>query len=108
MYRKWNAIAAREDSHMLHVIFLAAEPWECPQAEPRAALSLAAREQSHSLKLGPSDLVLYSAKVIPGNETRVQGMMNALAGLGPSIVDSRQDNLHTSGHAYQCVTPIPA
>lgn len=29
-------------------------------------------------------------------------MMNALAGLGPSIVDSRQDNLHTSGHAYQC------
>jgi len=41
------------------------------QAEPRAALSLAAREASHMLKLQPSDLILYSAKVIPGNDTRV-------------------------------------
>ena len=41
------------------------------QAEPRAALSLAAREASNKLKIMPSDLVLYSAKVIPGNETQV-------------------------------------
>ena len=33
------------------------------QAEPRAALSLAARGESPLLKLSPSDLVLYSAKV---------------------------------------------
>ena len=32
------------------------------QAEPRAALSLAARGESPLLKLSPSDLVLYSAK----------------------------------------------
>jgi hypothetical protein len=32
------------------------------QAEPRAALSLAARGESPILKLSPSDLVLYSAK----------------------------------------------
>ena len=41
------------------------------QAEPRAALSLAARDASHLLKLQSSDLILYSAKVIPGNDTRV-------------------------------------
>ena len=35
------------------------------QAEPRAALSLAARGQSPLLKLSASDLVLYSAKVSP-------------------------------------------
>lgn len=41
------------------------------QAEPRAQLSLAARGASHLLKLQASDLILYSAKVIPGNDTRV-------------------------------------
>ena len=35
------------------------------QAEPRAALSLAARGESPLLKLSASDLVLYSAKVRP-------------------------------------------
>ena len=35
------------------------------QAEPRAALSLAARGESPLLKLSASDLVLYSAKVSP-------------------------------------------
>ena len=74
------------------------------QAEPRAALSLAAREASSLLKLQPSDLLLYSAKVIPGNETRVMSMMNNVAALGTRIVMGRNDNLHTSGHAYQCVT----
>ena len=46
-------------------------PRPAPQAEPRAALSLAARDASHLLKLQSSDLILYSAKVIPGNDTRV-------------------------------------
>jgi hypothetical protein len=46
-------------------------PRPAAQAEPRAALSLAARDASHLLKLQSSDLILYSAKVIPGNDTRV-------------------------------------
>ena len=33
------------------------------QAEPRAALNLASREASPMLRLTPSDLILYSAKV---------------------------------------------
>lgn len=33
------------------------------QAEPRAQLSLAARQASGKLRIQPSDLVLYSAKV---------------------------------------------
>ncbi len=41
------------------------------QAEPRAQLTMAAHGLSHQLKLQASDLVLYSAKVIPGNDTRV-------------------------------------
>ena len=72
------------------------------QAEERAALSLAARDASHMLKLHPSDLILYSAKVIPGNEPRVTQMMNNISALGPEIAMGRGENLHTSGHAYRC------
>jgi len=71
------------------------------QAEPRAALALAAREASHLLKLRTSDLLLYSAKIIPGNDTRVVQMMNRIAELGPEIAMSRDEGLHTSGHAYR-------
>ncbi|KAG2451327.1 hypothetical protein HYH02_003932 [Chlamydomonas schloesseri] len=71
------------------------------QGEPRAQLSMAARDQSNILKTLPGDLLLYSAKVIPGNEGKVTKMLNALAGQGARIRQSRADNLHTSGHAYQ-------
>eukprot|EP00879_Flechtneria_rotunda_P017604 GHRR01018454.1.p1 GENE.GHRR01018454.1~~GHRR01018454.1.p1 ORF type:complete len:532 (+),score=154.50 GHRR01018454.1:191-1786(+) len=71
------------------------------QAEPRAQLSLASRSASENLRIGPQDLVLYSAKVIPGNETQVSQMLNSLALQGARVVASRSDNLHVSGHAYQ-------
>ncbi|BFI30298.1 ribonuclease J [Marchantia polymorpha subsp. ruderalis] len=71
------------------------------QAEPRAALNLASFGTSRSLKLNKDDLVLYSAKMIPGNETRVVRMMNRIAELGPTIIQGRGENLHTSGHAYR-------
>ncbi|CAK9236232.1 unnamed protein product [Sphagnum tenellum] len=71
------------------------------QAEPRAALNLASLGTSRLLKLQKEDVVLYSAKMIPGNETRVVKMMNRIAELGPTITMGRGDNLHTSGHAYR-------
>ncbi|MEW5301692.1 MAG: hypothetical protein WDW36_004535 [Sanguina aurantia] len=71
------------------------------QAEPKAQLSLAARESSQKLKIKTQDLILYSAKVIPGNEGRVTKMLNSLAMQGARVVAGRADNLHVSGHAYQ-------
>ncbi|KAK9800882.1 hypothetical protein WJX73_005344 [Symbiochloris irregularis] len=71
------------------------------QAEPRAQLALAATESSQNLKLNRSDLLLYSARVIPGNSVRVTQMMNAIAAQGPQIRNGRSDLLHTSGHAYR-------
>jgi mRNA degradation ribonuclease J1/J2 len=49
------------------------------QAEPRAQLCQAAFGGSRLLTLTEDDLVLYSAKMIPGNEKRVMRMMNAIA-----------------------------
>jgi mRNA degradation ribonuclease J1/J2 len=40
-------------------------------------------------------------QIIPGNDTKVMSMMNRIAELGPEIAMSRDDNLHTSGHAYK-------
>ncbi len=45
----------------------------------------------------PQDLLLYSAKVIPGNEGKVTKMLNALASQGARVRQGRADNLHTSG-----------
>lgn len=71
------------------------------QGEPLAQLSMAARDSSRILKILPDDLLLYSAKVIPGNEGKVTKMLNALASQGARVRQGRADNLHTSGHAYQ-------
>ncbi|ESQ31565.1 hypothetical protein EUTSA_v10003624mg [Eutrema salsugineum] len=71
------------------------------QAEPRAALNLASYGSSHAFKLTKEDIILYSAKVIPGNESRVMKMMNRIADIGPNIVMGKNEMLHTSGHAYR-------
>ena len=71
------------------------------QAEPRAMLSRAAFNTARQLKLSSTDLLLYSAKMIPGNEKRIMKMLNAIAQRGPSLVIGRGENLHSSGHAHQ-------
>ncbi|KAG4943186.1 hypothetical protein JHK82_047360 [Glycine max] len=71
------------------------------QAEPRAALNLASFGSSHSFKLTKEDTVLYSAKVIPGNESRVMEMLNRISEIGSTIVMGKNECLHTSGHGYR-------
>lgn len=71
------------------------------QGEDRAQLARAAYGASPLLTLRPEDLVLYSAKMIPGNEKRVMRMMNEIAKKGPEIAMGREDVLHSSGHGYK-------
>jgi hypothetical protein len=65
------------------------------QGEDKAALNRASLESSHKLQLRKEDTILYSAKVIPGNDKRVTKMMNRIANLGPRICNDRADGLHT-------------
>jgi ribonuclease J len=67
------------------------------QGEPRAALGRIASGQ-HELKLGEGDTVIFSSRQIPGNETAVGEVMNALAKLGVVTVTDRQAHVHVSGH----------
>ena len=67
------------------------------QGEPRAALARIAAGQ-HELKLVEGDTVVFSSKIIPGNEIPIGRIMNGLSDLGVNIVTSRQMHIHVSGH----------
>ena len=67
------------------------------QGEPRAALGRVA-SGSHELKLGDGDTVIFSSRIIPGNEVAIGRIMNQLSELGVSIVTEKQSHVHVSGH----------
>ncbi|MCA1748478.1 MAG: ribonuclease J [Parasphingopyxis sp.] len=67
------------------------------QGEPRAALSRVA-EGGHPLKLDKGDLVVFSSKQIPGNETAIGRIQNLLAERGIEMITDRQAFVHVSGH----------
>jgi ribonuclease J len=67
------------------------------QGEPRAALGRIA-SGSHELKLGDGDTVIFSSRIIPGNEVSIGRIMNQLSDLGVLIVTEKQAHVHVSGH----------
>jgi ribonuclease J len=67
------------------------------QGEPRAALGRIAFG-SHELKLGKDDTVIFSSRIIPGNEVAIGRIMNQLSDLGAQIVTEKQAHVHVSGH----------
>ena len=67
------------------------------QGEPRAALGRIA-SGNHELKLGEGDTVVFSSRIIPGNEVAIGRIMNQLSDLGVLIVTEKQAHVHVSGH----------
>jgi ribonuclease J len=67
------------------------------QGEPRAALGRIA-SGNHDLKLAEDDTVIFSSRIIPGNEVAIGRIMNQLSDLGVKIVTERQAHVHVSGH----------
>ena len=67
------------------------------QGEPRAALGRIAFGQ-HELKITEGDTVIFSSKIIPGNEMSIGRIMNNLSDAGVIIVTDRQVHIHVSGH----------
>jgi ribonuclease J len=67
------------------------------QGEPRAALGRIAGG-THELKLGEADTVIFSSRIIPGNEVAIGRIMNQLSDLRVKIVTERQAHVHVSGH----------
>jgi ribonuclease J len=67
------------------------------QGEPRAALGRIAAG-NHDLKLSAGDTVIFSSRIIPGNEVAIGRIMNQLSDLAVKIVTERQAHVHVSGH----------
>ena len=71
------------------------------QGEPRAALARIASNEHPDIGLSPGDKVIFSSRVIPGNEQEVGQIMNDLVRQGIDVVTDRTDLVHVSGHPRQ-------
>ena len=71
------------------------------QGEPLAALPRIAINDHRYVKLEPDDVVVFSARVIPGNEKAVGRAMDHVARRGADIVFDGQKHVHVSGHGSQ-------
>ncbi|MEW6390855.1 MAG: ribonuclease J [Pseudomonadota bacterium] len=84
------------------------------QGEARAALSRIADGSHPHVKLGQGDHVIFSSRVIPGNEIPIRNLQNKLADRGVRLHTERDTpGIHVSGHPcreelrqmYQWVRP---
>ena len=68
------------------------------QGEPRAALARIAAGEHSSVSLGPGDSVIFSSRIIPGNDLAIFDLQNKLARLGVEVITERDHFVHVSGH----------
>ncbi|HNS85682.1 MAG TPA: ribonuclease J [Parvularculaceae bacterium] len=68
------------------------------QGEPRAALARIARDDHRDLVLTEGDTVIFSSKIIPGNERGIFTLINDLVELGVKVITEKDAFTHVSGH----------
>jgi ribonuclease J len=69
------------------------------QGEMGSALDRLATDEHRSLSMEKGDMVVFSARVIPGNEKAVERVKNALLRRSVHLVSSDDAFVHVSGHA---------
>jgi ribonuclease J len=70
------------------------------QGETNSALYKIARNEHRIVKIKFTDVVIISARAIPGNEASISTIINYLEMLGAKVYN-RLENIHVSGHASQ-------
>jgi len=71
------------------------------QGEPQAALSRIAIDDHRHVKLADDDVVVFSAREIPGNEKAIGRVMNHIARRGADVVHEGTRHVHVSGHGSE-------
>ncbi|HEY3444684.1 MAG TPA: ribonuclease J [Paludibaculum sp.] len=72
------------------------------QGEPMSAMSRVAVDNHKSLRLERGDVVVHSARIIPGNEKGIGRMFNHVARRGAEVVaGTMSPPIHVSGHGAQ-------
>ncbi len=83
------------------------------QGEPNAALSRIANRTHPVVELERGDTVIFSSKIIPGNERPIYDLINLMIDLGIHVITEKDHFVHVSGHPnrdelaamYQWVRP---
>ena len=86
------------------------------QGEPRSALTRIAAQDHPNIKLAEGDTVIFSSRVIPGNERSIGRLQNQLSRRGIEVVTEAEHFVHVSGHPardelarmYQIIRPKAA
>jgi ribonuclease J len=68
------------------------------QGEPRAALAKLARDEFKNVSLAKGDTVIFSSRVIPGNEKAILSIKNGLIDQGVRTIEDSDALVHVSGH----------
>lgn len=83
------------------------------QGEPRSALWRIANDEHPNIDLEAGDAVIFSARIIPGNDIAIFKLQNRLARKGIEVITDDDHFVHVSGHPareeltqmYQWVRP---
>jgi len=70
------------------------------QAEPNAGLMRIATGEHRNVRFKPTDTVIFSSSVVPGNEWGVQELQDKVSRQVKAIYTYRTIAIHTGGHAY--------
>ncbi len=68
------------------------------QGEARSALSRVAADSHPRIALGEGDTVIFSSRVIPGNERAIHAVQDNLARRGVHLMTDEDHMVHVSGH----------
>ncbi len=69
------------------------------QANYRSALTTIANDENKYIKLDKDDSVIFSSKVIPGNEDKIEKMQEKMIAKGVNVITTEDYQVHTTGHA---------
>lgn len=71
------------------------------QGEQQSALFRMSINEHRHIHIKPSDMIVISAKAIPGNEASISTVINQLAKGGATVAYQEFSEIHVSGHAAQ-------
>ncbi|TAN40104.1 MAG: ribonuclease J [Nitrospirae bacterium] len=69
------------------------------QGEPMSVLSRIATDEHKQIKVKEGDVIILSAKMIPGNERSIGRIINHLFRRGADVIYEKVSEIHVSGHA---------
>ena len=69
------------------------------QGNYRSALTRIVNGENKDIKLGEGDAIIFSSKIIPGNEEKIERMQEKLRDAGVDVISAEDYLVHASGHA---------